>query len=70
MDVYNPDNSPNTDGFDAASCKNLEIIGTRISVGDDCIALKSGKIYMGTTHYRSDNDDRFGRNVILHADII
>ena len=56
MDVYNPDNSPNTDGFDAESCKNLEIIGTRISVGDDCIALKSGKIYMGTTHYkRSEN---------------
>ncbi|MCR5147426.1 MAG: glycoside hydrolase family 28 protein [Eubacterium sp.] len=52
MDIYNPDNSPNTDGFDPESCSNIKIIGTRISVGDDCIAIKSGKIYMGTKHYK------------------
>ena len=56
MYVYNPDNSPNTDGFDPESCVNTSIIGVRISCGDDCIAVKSGKLYMGTNHYqRSEN---------------
>ena len=54
MDLYiqNPYNSPNTDGFDPESCKDVEIIGVRISVGDDCIAIKSGKMYMGINHYQ------------------
>lgn len=45
--IKNPFNSHNTDGLDPESCKNVEVIGTYISVGDDCIAIKSGKIYMG-----------------------
>ncbi len=45
--VHNDENSPNTDGIDPESCSNVRIIGTRIHVGDDCIALKSGKLYMG-----------------------
>ena len=28
----------------------MQILGARISVGDDCIAIKSGKIYMGKFH--------------------
>ncbi len=36
----------NTDGFNPESCENVMILGTLISVGDDCIAIKSGKIYM------------------------
>jgi polygalacturonase len=38
--------SPNTDGCNPESCENVEIIGASFSVGDDCIALKSGKIYI------------------------
>ncbi|MCD7836867.1 MAG: glycoside hydrolase family 28 protein [Lachnospiraceae bacterium] len=48
--VENPADSHNTDGLDPESCKNVEILGVRFSVGDDCIAVKSGKIYMGRKH--------------------
>lgn len=50
MKLINPKNSPNTDGCDPESCKNVDIIGVYFSVGDDCIAIKSGKIYMGRKH--------------------
>ena len=41
-----PANSHNTDGLDPESCNDVLVLGTYISVGDDCIAIKSGKIYM------------------------
>lgn len=41
-----PANSHNTDGLDPESCEDVLVLGTHISVGDDCIAIKSGKIYM------------------------
>ncbi len=43
-----PKNSPNTDALDPESCDEVEIIGCRFSVGDDCIAIKSGKIDLGS----------------------
>ena len=43
-----PKDSPNTDALDPESCDRVEIIGCRFSVGDDCIAIKSGKIELGT----------------------
>lgn len=45
--IKNPKDSPNTDGMDPESVDGLDVIGVEFSVGDDCIALKSGKIYMG-----------------------
>ncbi|MCM1193061.1 MAG: glycoside hydrolase family 28 protein [Butyrivibrio sp.] len=50
LQVLNPADSPNTDGCDPESCKNVDILGVRFSLGDDCIAVKSGKIYMGRTY--------------------
>lgn len=50
LTVLNPKDSPNTDGLDPESCKDVEIAGVYFSLGDDCIALKSGKIYMGAKH--------------------
>lgn len=48
--VLNPKDSPNTDGLDPESCNDVEIAGVYFSLGDDCIAIKSGKIYMGATY--------------------
>ncbi len=49
ISVEAPPDSPNTDGFDPESCRGVRLMGARISVGDDCIAVKSGKIYLGKT---------------------
>lgn len=40
--VENPADSPNTDGINPESCKNVHISDCHLDVGDDCIALKSG----------------------------
>ena len=42
-----PKNSPNTDALDPESCENVRIVGCTFSVGDDCVAIKSGKIEVG-----------------------
>ncbi len=47
MKVLNPKVSPNTDGMDPESVDGLEVVGVYFSLGDDCIAIKSGKYYMG-----------------------
>lgn len=52
LKVLNPKVSPNTDGLDPESCKNVEIVGVYFSLGDDCIAVKAGKIYMGAKYKR------------------
>ena len=50
--IHAPWDSPNTDGFDPESCRNVRLLGTEISVGDDCIAIKSGKIGLGRKYKR------------------
>ena len=45
--VLAPKNSPNTDAMDPEACDGVRIVGCRFSVGDDCIAIKSGKIELG-----------------------
>ena len=54
--IENPWNSPNTDGFDPESCSGMRVLGVHFSLGDDCIAIKSGKIYMGRKHKRPSCD--------------
>lgn len=44
VSVSAPKNSPNTDALDPECCDGVEIVGCRFSVGDDCIAIKSGKL--------------------------
>lgn len=46
--IINPP-SPNTDGINPESCNNVHISNCHISVGDDCITIKSGKDLPGRT---------------------
>lgn len=40
--IQNPYKSPNTDGINPESCKNVKISNCLIDVGDDCVTIKSG----------------------------
>ena len=40
--IENPVPSPNTDGINPEACRNVQIMNSRIDVGDDCVTLKSG----------------------------
>ena len=40
--IRNPYDSPNTDGINPESCKNVRISDCYIDVGDDCVTIKSG----------------------------
>ena len=51
--VLSPKDSPNTDAIDPEACAGVNIIGCRLSVGDDCIAIKSGKIEMSRQRLQS-----------------
>ncbi len=51
--IRNPYNAPNTDGIDPESCTDTRIIGVDIHVGDDCIAMKAGKVFLGMKLRRS-----------------
>ncbi len=55
IDIQAPKDSPNTDAIDPEACDVVNIIGCRFSVGDDCIAIKSGKIDIGRTFKKSAN---------------
>jgi polygalacturonase len=56
--------SPNTDGCNPESCDGVKIIGAAFSTGDDCIAVKSGKAYMGAK-YRTPCKNITVRNCLM-----
>ena len=62
--VTAPKVSPNTDGIDPESCDGVDIIGCRFSVGDDCIAVKSGKLDMALK-YKTPADHHTIRNCLM-----
>jgi polygalacturonase len=40
--IVNPADSPNTDGINPDSCRDVHISNCYVSVGDDCVTIKSG----------------------------
>ena len=62
--VTAPKDSPNTDGIDPESCDGVGIIGCRFSVGDDCIAVKAGKIDMALKYKTPANHHKI-RNCLM-----
>ncbi len=64
LKIQNPKDSPNTDGLDPESCSNVDIIGVYFSVGDDCIAIKAGKIYMGAK-YKTPSENLMIRHCMM-----
>ncbi|MBQ4465795.1 MAG: glycoside hydrolase family 28 protein [Oscillospiraceae bacterium] len=62
--VEAPADSPNTDALDPEACDHVRIIGCQFSVGDDCIAIKSGKIEIGRT-FRKPASDHVIRNCLM-----
>ena len=56
LSVTAPPDSPNTDGLNPESCTGVSITGVHFTVGDDCIALKSGKLAMAKQALRPTRD--------------
>jgi len=49
--IINPADSPNTDGINPDSCRLVRISDCYVSVGDDCITIKSGTEYEHPDRY-------------------
>ena len=64
LKITNPKISPNTDGLNPQCCSGVKIIGVHFSVGDDCIAIKSGKMYIGKK-YKQPSEDITIRNCLM-----
>lgn len=52
LTLLNTPSMPTTDGIDPDTCDGVEIAGVKISVGDDCIAIKSGTIEQAKKYKR------------------
>lgn len=64
VSVSAPKVSPNTDALDPESCDDVTIVGCKFTVGDDCIAIKSGKIELGK-RYNKSADHHTIRNCLM-----
>jgi len=64
MKLISPKDSPNTDGCDPEACDHVNVIGVDFSVGDDCIAIKSGKYDLGMK-YRRPTSNMVVRNCMM-----
>lgn len=65
--IQNPVPSPNTDGINPESCRNVQIINCRIDVGDDCVTLKSGTDALGRAVGQPDENITIANCVMLRG---
>ena len=63
--IENPVPSPNTDGINPESCRNVQIVNCRIDVGDDCVTLKSGVNETGRKMAKPDENITISNCVML-----
>jgi polygalacturonase len=57
----------NTDGINPESCRNVQIINCRITTGDDCVTLKSGRDELGRRMGRPDENITIANCVMEHG---
>ena len=62
--IENASDAPTTDGVDPDCCTGVEIVGVKIAVGNDCIALKSGT-YEFAKRYKTPCKDITIRNCLM-----
>lgn len=62
--IENPTDTATTDGIDPDSCEGVNIVGVKISVGDDCISLKSG-VLETAKRYKTPCKDITVRNCLM-----
>lgn len=67
LNIQNPERSPNTDGVNPESCRNVHISDCTIDVGDDCITLKSGKDELGRRTGRPSENISVTNCTMLHG---
>ncbi|KAL3654662.1 hypothetical protein CASFOL_001397 [Castilleja foliolosa] len=60
--------APNTDGIDPDSCQDMVIEDCYISVGDDCVAIKSGWDQYGTSYGRPSKNILI-RNLVVRSNV-
>jgi len=65
--IQNPADSPNTDGINPDSCRNVHISGCHIDVGDDCVTIKSGKEDDGRKELRACENITITNCTMLHG---
>jgi polygalacturonase len=65
--IENPVPSPNTDGINPESCRNVQIMNCRIDVGDDCVTLKSGINELGRKMGKPDENITITNCVMLQG---
>jgi len=57
----------NTDGINPESCRDVQIINCRITTGDDCVTLKSGRDELGRKMGRPDENITIANCVMGHG---
>jgi polygalacturonase len=65
--IFSPADSPNTDGINPDSCRNVRISDCHVDVGDDCITIKSGKEDEGRRMLRSCENVHVSNCTLLHG---
>jgi polygalacturonase len=65
--IDNPDDSPNTDGINPESSRNVHISDSHINSGDDCITIKSGRDRQGRRIGRPSENVTITNCTMLHG---